>query len=100
MKSLVGGHHGSINADTLRELPIEPPFNPVGANSNVRRSPPDDRRSERRSLPQIVMVGLCDRGAEPLMELRLDRLQLLPLPLEAPVLREVQVNLENGRVAH
>src|SRR5687767_2877639 len=98
MKSLVGGHHGSFNADTLRKLPVEPAFNPVGADLDVRRGAPDDRRGERRSLPKVVMVGLGDRRAEPLMELRLDRLQLLPLSLEAPVLREVQVDLENGGV--
>src|SRR5688572_28421881 len=100
LKSLVGGHHSSFNADTLRKLPVQPPFNPVRARLDVGHGPPDDRRGESGALPQIVMIGLGDRGAEPLVELSLHRLQLLPLSLEAPVLREVQVNLEDRGVAH
>src|SRR5687767_11343675 len=81
MKGLVGGHHDSFNENTLRELPIQPAFNPVGADVDVGQGAADDRRGQRGSLPEVVMVGLGDRGAEALVQLRLHRLQLLPLPL-------------------
>jgi hypothetical protein len=47
-----------------------------------------------------VVIGLGDRGPEALVDLRLHRLQLLAFPLEAPVLREMQVNLEDSEKAH
>src|SRR5688572_25536830 len=89
MKSLVDGEHGSFNADTLRKLPIEPAFNPVRARIYVACRTPHHGRRDGRPLPQVVMIGLRHRGAEPALELRFHRLQLLPLSLEAPVLREV-----------
>src|SRR5687767_9857045 len=92
MKSLVARHDGSLDSHPLRKLPIEPALNPVGAGLHIGDGPTHERSRQRRALPQVVVIGLGDRGPEALVELRLHRLQLLPLPLEAPVLREMQVN--------
>src|SRR4051794_15725368 len=76
VKRLVGREHGSFNADTLRKLPVEPALNPVGTDVYIRERTPDERRRQRRGLPEVVVIGLGDRGAEALVELRLHRLEL------------------------
>ena len=43
----------------------------------------DERGGQPRALPQVVVVGLGHRRAEALLQLRLQRLQLLALALEA-----------------
>src|SRR5215208_6114862 len=48
---------------------------------------------ELRTLPEIVMVGLCDGRAEAALQLSLQRAQFLPLALETSVVREVQLDL-------
>src|SRR5688500_7542249 len=100
MKSLVGGHHGSLDTDTLGEVPVEPAFNPVGAGCNVVGGPADQRRGERGALPELVLIGLGDRRAEAVVELSLHRLKLLALALERAVVGEVEVHLEDGDEAH
>src|SRR3954454_24376447 len=55
-----------------------------------------ERRGERGALPQVVMVGLRDRGTEAALQLRLQRDDLLALALQAPVVREVKLNLDQA----
>src|SRR5215217_7601862 len=98
MKCLVGRHHSPLHPHPLREMPVEPAFNPVGADVHISHCPADQRRREGRTLPEVVMVGLGDGSTEALVDLRLRRLELLPLSLEAPVVREVQMNLEDRDV--
>src|SRR5215212_294878 len=65
-----------------------------------RGRPAHERGRQRRPLPEVVVVGLGDRRAEAPLELRLQRHDLLPLALQAPVVREVKVNLDQADEAH
>jgi hypothetical protein len=47
-----------------------------------------------------VVIGLGDSRAEPLLEVRLQRLDLLALALEAGVVGEVQVDLDQADEAY
>src|SRR4051794_13091914 len=53
-----------------------------------------ERSGQRRALPQVVMIGLGDRGAKTSLQLGLQGQQLLALPLERMLLREVKMNLD------
>ena len=46
-----------------------------------------ERHGQRGALPEVVVVGLGDRRPEPLLEVRLQRLDLLALALQARVFR-------------
>jgi hypothetical protein len=59
----------------------------------------DEAGGERRALPERVVIGLGDRRAKATLKLRLERQQLLALPLERSVLGEVQMNLNDGEIA-
>src|SRR3954447_1428649 len=58
----------------------------------------DQRSRQRRPLPELVVVGLGHRRPEPLSQLCLQRLNILPLPLERPALREMQIDLDDRDV--
>jgi hypothetical protein len=70
----------------------------------VRRPPqrsrvaPRERGRERGALPEIVMIGLGDRGAEAPLKLSLEREQLLPLVLQRMPLGEVKVDRDEDDV--
>src|SRR4051794_22848819 len=64
------------------------------------RVAPDQRRGDRGALPEVVMVGLRNGGAEAPLQLGLERLELLALALEAAVVREVDVDLQQTDEAH
>src|SRR4051794_33487411 len=59
----------------------------------------DAGESQPRALPELVMVDLRDRGAEPLLQLRLRRLDVLSLALERARLREMKLDREDSDVA-
>ncbi len=61
---------------------------------------PDERGGELGALPEVVMIGLGHRRAEAPLELRLQRRQLLALALQAAVLGEVEMDLEEADVRH
>src|SRR5262249_23480354 len=58
----------------------------------------DAREREPAALPELVVVDLGDRDPEPVLELRLRRLDELPLALQRPGLREVQLDGEDAHV--
>ena len=66
------------------------------AADSVASEPPVSAAVSRRALPQILVVDLRHGGAEPAVELRLDRGQLLALALEAAGVGEVQIDHEHG----
>ena len=51
------------------------------------------------ALPDVVVVDLGHGRAEAPLELRLDREELLPLPLERVVVGEVELDREDADVA-
>src|SRR3954463_485631 len=65
-----------------------------------RRRPAHQSGRERAPLPQVVVVGLGDRRAEATLQLGLQRDDLLALALQAPVVREVKLDLDQADEAH
>ena len=55
---------------------------------------PDERGRDLGALPEVVMIGLGHRRAEAALEVRLQRAQLPPLALQASVVGEVKLYLE------
>src|SRR5581483_12053452 len=51
------------------------------------------------ALPEVVVVDFRDRRAEALLQLRLRRLDVLPLSLQRPRLGEVQLERQDPAVA-
>src|SRR6266540_919656 len=54
------------------------------------------RRGQLGALPEVVMGGLGDRRAEAALQLCLQQGQLLALALQASVVREVELDLEDA----
>src|SRR3712207_4195603 len=54
---------------------------------------------EPRALPEVVVVDLRNRRAEAVLELRLRRLDELPLPLQRSRLGEVELDRKDSDVA-
>ena len=60
----------------------------------------DKRSGQARALPQVMMLRLGHGRAEAPLKLRLDGRQLAALALEAAVLVEVQLDLEDSDEGH
>src|SRR3954468_18243251 len=58
----------------------------------------DECGGQRGPLPEIVVIGLRDRGAEAAMQLGFQGQQLLALPLERVAFGEVEVDLDDRAV--
>jgi hypothetical protein len=56
------------------------------------------RKRQPRALPELVMIDLRDRRSEPLLQLRLRRLDVLALALQRPRLGEVELDRENPHI--
>src|SRR5438067_11217850 len=59
----------------------------------------DTREGQPRALPELVVVDLRDRSSEPLLQLRLRRLDVLALALQRARLRAVELDRENPDIA-
>ena len=59
-----------------------------------------DGGRERRALPEVVVVGLRNRRAEAALELSLERDDLLPLALQACVVGQVELDLDQADDAY
>jgi hypothetical protein len=58
--------------------------------------PPHESGGQGGPLPEVVVIRLRNRRAEPALKLRLQRAQLPPLPLEAAVRGKVEMYLEDA----
>src|SRR5256885_1597525 len=68
-----------------RQLPLlrrQPALGTVEQLSELPVPARDTRDGEGSALPEVVVVDLGDGGAEPVLQLRLGGLDVLPLPLE------------------
>jgi hypothetical protein len=72
------------------------PLDRRGGGVEIPRLAGDEGGGEPRTLPEVVMRSLRDRGPEPAPELLLERENLLALGLEAAALREVEVDLDQA----
>src|SRR4051812_7729337 len=97
---LLAGKDRALDAHAVGELRLHVAAELGARVVDDRRRPPDQRGRERRALPEVVVVGLGDRRTEAPLQLRLQRHDLLPLALQAPVGREVQVDLYETDEAH
>src|SRR5262249_9178599 len=80
------------------ELPLlagEPPLGAGGEPLGLGGITGDEGGGERRALPELVVVDLGDRRAEPVLQLRLGGEDVLALPLQRPGLREVELDGED-----
>src|SRR5215208_3608212 len=94
LAKLLGREDGSLHANALRELRlhITPELRSCVVNHGGRAT--HQRGRERGPLPEVVVLGLRHRGTEAPLKLCLERHDLLPLALEAPVVREVEMDLD------
>lgn len=84
----IGKHRVNVTFDTRAQLP-------QGTCVTA-----DKRRCKCRALPEVVMIRLGHGGAEAPLQVRLERGQLLALALQAAVVREVQMYLEEADERH
>src|SRR4051812_37849961 len=100
VQQLFARHQGSFHANSVGKHRLQITLE-VGRGVRERPRPrPDKRGGDGRALPQLVMIRLGNGCAEALLQLRLERLKLLALALQAPVLREVQLDFEKADEAH
>src|SRR5205814_10159469 len=85
-----------LDPHSLRELRLDIALELGRGVVHHRGRTPDERRREGGPLPELVVIGLGDGGAEALLEVRLQRVEFLALALEARVVREVQVDLDEA----
>src|SRR4051794_16371877 len=97
---LVRRGHAALQPHALRKLRFHIPRELRRGVVYHRWCTPDERRGERAALPEIVVGGLGDGGAEALLQVRLERLHLLALALQAVVVRKVEVDLDEAREAY
>src|ERR1700755_178440 len=100
VQHLVARNQAALDPNSLRELRLDVALELGRGVVQHRGSTPDEGRREGGSLPQVVVVGLGDGRAEALLKVRLQRVQLLALALEARVVREVQVDLDEADEAY
>src|SRR4051812_13124803 len=93
---LVARDQPAFDAHSLRELRLDVALELRCRIVYHRGSTPDERRREGRPLPEVVVIGLGDGGAKALLQVRLQRVELLALALEARVVREMQVDLDEA----
>src|SRR3954453_19736759 len=100
LEHFLAGNERSLYENALGKLRLDiaPELGP-GVVHDRRRSP-HESGGERGALPQVVMVGLRDGGAEAALQLRLQRDDLLALALEAPVTGKVKLDLDQADEAH
>ena len=77
----------TLEPASVRAARLDESLQVVGAPSHV--PPADQSADEGRPLPGVVSVDLRHRGAEPLPQLRLQRVQDLPLALQVVGVVEV-----------
>jgi hypothetical protein len=89
----------ALEPDTVRKLRLDVALELLHCALERPGVATDEAGGERRALPERVVIGLGDRRAKATLKLRLERQQLLALPLERSVLGEVQMNLNDGEIA-
>ena len=82
-------HDLAFDADELERLPAQVALRAVEEPLELVVTPRDAGEGESRALPDVVVVDLRHRRAEPVLELRLRGADEPPLPLQRACLREV-----------
>src|SRR3954447_24553193 len=99
-EQLFARHESTLNPHSLRKLRLHVSRELRAGVPHRACVPPAQRRGDGRALPQVVVVGLGNGRAEAPLKLSLQRHDLLALPLEAAVVGEVQVDLDQADEAH
>src|SRR4051794_22125993 len=93
---LVGRDQPALDPHAVRELRQDVALELGGGVVDDRRRVTHECSRERRALPQVVVIGLGDCCPEALLQVRLQRLDLLALALEARVVGQVDVDLDES----
>src|SRR2546421_7795653 len=99
-QNLLRGHQTALHADPVRELRLHVATELHGRLFHDAGVPSYQRGRQGGALPQIVVVGLGDGRPEAALELGLEAHELLALALQASVVREVELDLEQADEAH
>src|SRR4051794_2120522 len=99
-KDLVGGEETALDPDALGKLGLDVTAELRGGVLDRCRVASHEGGREGGALPEVVMPGLRHGGPEPPLELRLQPGDLLALALEASVVGEVEVDLDQADEAH
>src|SRR5205823_13043382 len=99
MRSLIDRHHLALGPDELPVLAGEVPLGPVQQLPELSMAARHAGHRQAGALPELVVVDLGDRGAKPVLELGLGRVDVLPLPLQRARFGEVQLDGEDADVA-
>src|SRR3954452_16687333 len=91
---LFAGHQSALDPHSLRKLRLHVALELRAGLADRGGVASDQRRGQGRALPQVVMVGLRHGRPEAPLQLRLQRHDLLALPLQAAVVGKVKVDLD------
>src|SRR3954453_996405 len=82
MRSVIGCHHHPLGAGNLVLLPVQVAERVVEEGVQLPVLARDAGDRQPRALPELVMVALRDGRPESVLQLRLRRLDELPLALQ------------------
>ena len=99
MRSVIQGHHLALDRSELERLRGEEALGPVEELHELGVAARDARDGQPGALPDVVVVDLGHGRAEAPLELSLDGQELLPLPLQRVVVREVELDRQDADVA-
>src|SRR5205823_4834316 len=98
-KRLVERDDLALRANELVLLPVQVAHRLVEQAMNLTLFACDARERQPRSLPELVVVDLRDGRAEAVLQLRLRRLDELPLSLQRTGFGEVELERQDSDVA-
>src|SRR3954468_13939707 len=99
LEKVFPGHHPAFHRCALGKHRDDVPLHSRGSITQIGNAVSDECGGQFRALPQLVMSRLGHRRSEAPVQLSLQRAQLPALALEASVVGEVEVDLEDADVA-
>src|SRR3954462_13690514 len=99
-KHFLTGYESPLHPYAVRELRQHVALQLGARVVHYRGCASDERCRQGRALPEVVVIGLCHRRPEALLQVRLQRLDLLALALEARVVRQVDLDLDQADEAY
>ena len=99
LETVVEGDNLPLDAGELELLAGEVALGAVQQTLQLAMVARDARKGQPRALPELMVVDLGDRRSEPLLQLRLRRLDVLALALQRPRLGEMKLDRENPDIS-
>src|SRR5215208_2946077 len=98
MRSLIERHDLTLDPSELELAPGQEPFGAVEELLELAVLTRDAGKCQPRPLPHVMVVDLRHGRAEALLQLRLRRYDVLPLPLQRRGVREMQLERQDSDV--